>query len=308
MHMSQPEPFGAESTSGANASARRKLQNRLNQRAFRRRRAAAKADKVLVFELESDDASPKRRAPEEHELLRSSLQFSQQPKLSVDLPEAIESTCRPFQCVLKAQVGLLAEDLLSDEESSVIIAFEESFSEKMKPLYLTCRPTDDHILSLTYYNVFRALVINTLLLGLDPQRMHLATYPSPFVDSTAAYERHLPPHLRPTLLQQMVPHHPCFDVFPDPVLRDHAIARADVLSPDLFVMSLAGRVSCVEDVERSPARRGVMVWGSPEDVDSWELTEHFVMNWYWLVKGSQRLERSTNKRRIGRGEPPIYFT
>ena len=176
--------------------------------------------------------------------------------------------------------------------------------KNLKPADFNYRPGHDHLLSLTYYNVFRALVANTRLLGLDPYLMHTDAYPSPFVTGSK-HQRHLPPHLQPTNLQQTVPHHPCFDIFPDPVVRDHGIRSTNMLPPGLFCMTLAGRNTCVEN-ER-PKRRGLVVWGPPEDANSWEVTEEFVINWYWLVDGSATLQSSTNKWRGIRGEPAIYF-
>lgn len=50
------------------------------------------------------------------------------------------------------------------------------------------------------------------------------------------------------------------------------------------------------------AARGVLVWGDPWEVGSWEVSEGFWRKWGWLLKGCEEMIEATNRWRIGRGE------
>ena len=313
-------------TGRTNADTRRKLQNRLNQRAFRRRKAAEKASKVQVFDLDPTpplDTPEATASPQQRSSLRDCrescmplIEAPKQPKSvhdlcppgsvsNIGLPILTASWCRPFESIVKTQTQAIAPlcDALQEEDESTV-SFEESFLKNLKPKDFYRMPADDHLLSLMYYNVFRALTTNVRLLGLDTVLMHTDNYPSPFITGTAN-GRHIPPHLQPTLLQRTMPHHPCFDVFPDPVVRDQGIKNTHLLTHGKLCMTLAGRNTWFEN-DRS-RRSGLVIWGAPEDANSWEVTEGFVANWGWLVKGSLMLQYSTNKWRAVRGEPAIFF-
>lgn len=309
-------------------STRRILQNRLNQRAFRRRKAAEKAESLQVFDLDPAPAlvppgpatilqehstpakqelasSPSAGAPPQPNLQQ--FQHPQQPGLSLglDMPILTASWCKPFESSLSTQqIAHVPEYTSTTQERSTTVSFEESFLPNLKPTDFYRLPADDNLLSLMYYNVFRALVTNVRLLGLDTQLMHTDEYPSPFISGSASTQ-HVPPHLQPTLLQRAVPHHPCFDIFPDPVVRDQGIRNTHLLPHGTLCMTLAGRNTWFEN-ERS-RRSGLVVWGPPEDANSWEVTEGFVANWGWLVKGSLMLQYSTNRWRAVRAEPAIFF-
>jgi Domain of unknown function (DUF3425) len=307
-------------------STRRILQNRLNQRSFRRRKAAEKAERVQIFDLDPAPALAPSGATtilQDHptqakqELVSSLLaspppqsnlpQFPhpQQPDLGLDLPILTASWCRQFESFLSTQqIADVPEYTSTNQERSTTVSFEELFLKYLKQTDLYRLPADDSLLSLMYYNVFRALVTNVWLLGLDTQLMHTDDYPSPFISGSASTQ-HIPPHLQPTLLQRTVPHHPCFDIFPDPVVRDQGIRNTHLLPHGTLCMTLAGRNTWFEN-ERS-RRSGLVVWGPPEDSNSWEVTEGFVTNWGWLVKGSLMLQYSTNRWRAVRGEPAIFF-
>lgn len=165
----------------------------------------------------------------------------------------------------------------------------------------------DHLLNLMYYNVFRGLTKNIKQLRLDCRRMLLDDCPSPFV-SQGLDMSDVAPDFQPTLLQQTMPHHPCFDIFPDPVVRDNAIncwRNHQSAHQGRLCLTIAGRHTWHEiDI---PLRHGCVLWGEPDCVEGWEVTEGFVQDWSCLVKGAFRLEAATNSWRAIRGEPPIFF-
>lgn len=325
---------------GLNASARRKFRNRLNQRARRERLAVEKLKNVHILDVsippphtgEAFDGSkqgdtnfaggldlnatnldvPARLPNRDDGVLhrnRSSAIFMPRrcpPKIPALVSDV--SWCKPLEYfVTQHQIADLGEpeSLLTDQGESATTSFEKSFLRNLSASDLHRLPGDDHLLSLMYYNVFRALASNSRTLGLDTYAMHADNYPSPFITGSA-YNLSIPPHLQPTPLQRTVPHHPCFDIFPDPIVRDRGITHTHILPHGKLCMTLAGRNTWFENDRLR--RSGLIIWGPPENVDSWEMTEGFLESWKWLVQGSFLLQHSTNKWRAARGEPPIFFT
>ena len=318
-------PYGI-SVGHTSAITRRKLQNRSNQKAFRARKAAERSLKDHVFEVAPsftsassqlrevppstpvvglDNTAYVRIAGEQDQQAGDAPAGLLQPTTITRPSARYGSWCRPFAYFMAASHLVASQDEDStDKEDTEAITFEESFLKNLAPADLFCLPADDHLLSLMYYNVFRALASNARLLGCDTYEMHADDYPSPFIAGSIG-SLLIPPHLRPTELQLTCPHHPCFDIFPDPVVRDTGIMNSHMLPHGMLCMTLAGRNTWFHN-ERS-SRTGLVVWGSPEEASSWEVTEGFVASFGWLVVGSFMLECSTNRWRAKRNEAPIFF-
>jgi len=63
-----------------------------------------------------------------------------------------------------------------------------------------------------------------------------------------------------------------------------------------------------DEIEPAPEgsdRNGVIVWGEPWDVGSWELMEGFVRKWGFLLAGCEVLIEGSNRWRARRGEGPL---
>jgi hypothetical protein len=191
---------------------------------------------------------------------------------------------------------------------SQMIRFEELLAESVdsRRLYPL---SSDHLLSLIYCNVFRALVSNMRLLSLDLELMETDAYQSPFLELDTATctidVESLPPDLQPTLIQRTVPHHPRMDVFPDPVVRDNIILNQEKFDDYPFCMAVVGRDALPEN--DALQRAGMVVWAEPSRADGWEITEGFLAKWKWMLKGAERLESATNAWRRRRGLGPLAF-
>lgn len=118
----------------------------------------------------------------------------------------------------------------------------------------------------------------------------------------------LPPGLRPTQLQRSIPHHPMWDIFPDPVLRDNILQYGEDNVNDLeLCQDIFGDGSYVSD-EDTRDRTGLIAWGpDPGLTCAWEVTERFAKKWPWFLRNAKELEASTNAHRGMRGEEPIFF-
>ncbi|KAJ6084366.1 hypothetical protein N7486_011166 [Penicillium sp. IBT 16267x] len=143
--------------------------------------------------------------------------------------------------------------------------------------------TVDHLLSLIHFNVWRALLTNSGSMSLS----HVfSTFPSAKSYVTPSlFPSEIPPSLRPTSLQLSVSHEPSIDFFPLPRLRDNLI----LLGNSLFTMStfcrdMLGTLFQNHGIDNCD-RKGLIVWGDPWNVNSWECTPGFLMEWGWLLDG-----------------------
>ncbi|KAF2684930.1 hypothetical protein K458DRAFT_487172 [Lentithecium fluviatile CBS 122367] len=164
---------------------------------------------------------------------------------------------------------------------------------------ITLRP------SLSQVNFIRALWTNVEVLGISSGQMSDDDAPSPFnspdtnqAEASTTLASRLPVGLRPTDLQRVTLHHPWIDLLPIPEIRDNLFRRGfDFFDEEELCHDMRGRV------HQDP---GVLVWRDPWDPSGWEVTESFVRSWGWAVIGCWDLFHSTNKWRAQRGEKPLF--
>jgi hypothetical protein len=63
--------------------------------------------------------------------------------------------------------------------------------------------------------------------------------------------------------------------------------------------------SYVDTDEVTSGRNGLIIWGEPHDMQSWEATPGFLAKWSWAVEGCDELVKISNHWRMRRGEEPI---
>ncbi|TVY26012.1 hypothetical protein LHYA1_G005486 [Lachnellula hyalina] len=255
---------------------RRKLQNRLNQRAKRRRAQARPQESAATGEME-------------------------------------EGYDISMEVTLIQRSGRGSNICMEPRKRKWVISASD-FASFLHPK--TTLSLDHKLLTLMHFNLVRALTRITLLLGVDPDDMHL-DIESPFHSTASSLSiSELPPSLRPTEMQLTVPHHPEIDIFPFPRIRDNMIAAIDVLDDMELCQDIAFGVD-----DRSGERRGVdqgdcaeidhsrrtglIVWGDPWLQSSWEVDQEFAKKYKGLFEGCEELIRSTNFWREKRGESPL---
>jgi hypothetical protein len=215
-------------------------------------------------------------------------------------PASVEH-CRYREDMLKHRLAMAAQD-------GHFAKFGQVVSEYVK-CDMAYRLPADHLLSLIYYNVFRAFASNIERLGLTFERMCLDEYQSKFptMPPDDPSLQLLPPDLRPTQLQRRIPHHPMWDIFPSPVLRDNVLMYGeDSFDDTQLCFEILGDGSLISEEETSE-RAGLIAWSDPAQASGWEVTEKFAKNWPWFLKGARELELSTNRWRAARMEDPIFF-
>lgn len=97
----------------------------------------------------------------------------------------------------------------------------------------------------------------------------------------------IPPDLRPTFIQQSLPHHPCHDLIPWASFRTNVIRSSSMNSPlidedDLCLDMLSGGIRCWGSTMGSMHGRGQ---GAPWDSRSWEAMPWFLEKWKLLLSG-----------------------
>ncbi|GIK05305.1 hypothetical protein Aspvir_009411 [Aspergillus viridinutans] len=257
---------------------RRKLQNRLNQRARRQRQRTANANSQL---------DQQRQIPPE-------------PSDQVDLVLQVLSTTH-----ILGPTAHNARRTFQQLET-ILMALGNCISGS---------PVADLRLGVTRLNVMRALHVNLEVLGYRPgeitedaQSAFTIQGPSRLPGRSTS-EVKLPPALKPTAIQRTVPHHPWLDLIPFPYMRDTLILTQDFIDEEQLCHDLCGQgESAVQHPGRGAGigETGILVWKDPWDSSGWEVTETFLRVWGWTVRDCWDLFRSTNAWRSRRGERPLF--
>ncbi|RDW95003.1 hypothetical protein BP5796_00766 [Coleophoma crateriformis] len=262
-------------TGRADRATRRKIQNRLSQRARREHKSRATHPQATRGSAPVD--GPKgvtgvlkvRNDSIVRYFISDRHLGSELNPQSSQLPMALQNPTAGLPAV-EQQVAhwmlyWLHKAPIDDSNRGALIHLEYTLSA---PETLCVLPAD-HLLTLVHYNVLRAFVSNALCLGLDPKRICFELS-SPFTSSDHRTIRPPPPALYPTALQQTRAHHPFIDIFPSATARDNVLSAAgdsfdeDEMWRDLFgTRFLRGNVGVKENV-------GLVVWGDPWRVESWE--------------------------------------
>lgn len=177
-----------------------------------------------------------------------------------------------------------------------------------RPFYFPLSP--DYLLTLVHFNVFRALLTNMTILSLpcflscEEPTTTIASLSAPLLEPIIQPEKTIPPTLVPTQLQRSIPHEAWIDLFPLPALRDNLMRLRGTIDDCDLCDDVLGTMYD-EEVSRHDERDGLIVWGEPWDVYSWELMEGFVRKWSCVLVDCEELIESTNRWRAKRGEEPL---
>ncbi|KAI9930421.1 hypothetical protein ASPWEDRAFT_26949 [Aspergillus wentii DTO 134E9] len=299
---------------------RKRIQNRLNQRArrFRNREENAPVNsKARLYQVHrwrvEDGASHSHATQGWSSKPRSELRRNSEQSIS-------EPAGPPALCIS--------------------VLFSDQSLETRFPL------PADQLLHLINYNVFRALYMNKAILGQVamslkpghevPETFHGANsvvFPEysvilPLEEPVASS---LPACLAPTESQMSLIHSTWIDLLPFPKMRENLINWGTCFDHAEFVKDLIGNLldernfyspwfpqksagagkltlSNEEDDEVTATRNGLIIWGEPYKMESWEATPGFLKKWTWAVEGCEGLIVSSNRWRIMRGEDPMQLS
>ncbi|KAJ4247803.1 hypothetical protein NW762_013012 [Fusarium torreyae] len=257
------------------AASRRRLQNRLNVRAYRRRKA-------LKSNQESQESSPNIKT-------EAQIPCWDEKQQTVSLrPASLVSQMKKYRGSIIP--NSYASGLARRPQEGIIF-----------PL------SSDHLIILLQFNVLRACLANHELIAplgsaavaeCESAAEHVVSYPiNPGL---------VPPSLLPTALQSTIPHEGWADIIPHPVWRDNILLALGQFDEDALWSDVMGGL--FEGFPESEVEhRGVIAWDPPWDASGWELSEGFVRRWGWSLKGCEDLLEVTNKWRRKRGDAPIVY-
>ncbi|KAK6526196.1 hypothetical protein TWF281_011231 [Arthrobotrys megalospora] len=169
-------------------------------------------------------------------------------------------------------------------------------------------PNPRDLPSLSRLNAFDALARNSLLLCIPYEFLETDEFSSPFnyygpLEESSSTRLSLPKDLSPTILQKNIIHHSWLDLFPFPSLRDNILLG--ILSGQLDEDQLCDEICCDLlnlDAESVPS---LMVWGDSWDSKGWEFSESFFHKWGVLLQGCPEVFQATNYWREERGDARV---
>ncbi|KAJ5923386.1 hypothetical protein N7454_008631 [Penicillium verhagenii] len=200
----------------------------------------------------------------------------------------------------------------------------------------------DQLLHLIQFNAYRGLYKNKALLGRttislspgrDPQRFD-ESFPTFSVVLPRASDVIVPGSLAPTQSQMQMIHSTWINTIPFPAMRDNLIKWEGSFNHAEFAMDVVGYLmdsilfpqpegsfvtelanegqSVIEEVDQDDEitahRNGIIIWGEPHRIDSWEATPGFLRKYAWAMQGCDELIESSNRWRRVRGEEPLRYS
>ncbi|KAK4085543.1 uncharacterized protein Triagg1_533 [Trichoderma aggressivum f. europaeum] len=295
--------------------ARRKLQNRLNQRAHRSRARDRRVD---------DTGQPYRVHRWRIDDGRDDIPYIKPRALPSDSTSVpVEDKSAPSNQLVVPSRELVPHGAL------VSVSTTTPGRASAPWLGLSYCLLSDHLLHLIHFNVLRGLSYNKKVIKPNAfiectgsATAQLKKILPHIPEATSLVQIRLPESLAPTKLQMSCPHSNWIDVFPFPKMRDNLIRWENYFSHAEFLTDLLGNlINCMtapppktthsllgsrgEDEDVPTDRRGLILWGEPFHKDSWEVTPGFLRKWSWAVDGCGELLESTNRWRKTRGETPL---
>lgn len=267
---------------------RRRIQNRLNQRAFRERQRAGGTARQYRPRSASTHTSP-IASPKEHSEADDDSEEDSDEESEDDSDED--------------------DDDQEAGSSPPMTASNRTTSSNTSAGNNTANQPWDELARTINRNFMQAAVTNAQTLGLD-----LAALRSGSVVATPKpCSSNIPATLTPIELQQKFPHDPIIDVIPHPrlrynILRAFATKQIDATQFNAYLR----RSGAMTMMQGEPRRGGLVVWSSqspdltPSSLLAWELSEAFVLLYgRVLLEGCEDFIATTNVWRNRRGERPF---
>lgn len=153
------------------------------------------------------------------------------------------------------------------------------------------------LLPVTQWNIIRAMSTNAITMGLNTALL-AEDILSPF-NTSSPTTTNLPPSLQPTDLQKRIIHHPWIDLFAVSSIRDALLRNLHLYSEDELCHDLFGSSGdCSQPT-------GLLIWGEPWDSFAYEISDEMLRKWGWLWSGCTEALQSTNYWRLQRGEETL---
>lgn len=271
---------------------RRRIQNRLNQRAFRERQRTGETKSVSPPKQAQSDDDEKKKDSEGDDDDEDDDDDDNEDSSSEDEDDDDDDDDAEQSNPGSPPPGPAARPHFNGQVSRAACTPATSLPSTDNPW--------DELAQLINRNFMQAVSANAQRLGLSTTALRAGTATSTPRLRNAA---NLPPTLKPVEVQHQLPHDPLIDTIPHSRLRFNilrAIATGN-LDASRFSASLR-RSGAVINVQGEARRSGLIVWNFPEQLASWELSEGFVMVFGFLLEGCEDFIAATNVWRSRRGE------
>ncbi|KAF7547594.1 hypothetical protein G7Z17_g7636 [Cylindrodendrum hubeiense] len=279
---------GDDWTGLASAAERRRRQNRLSQRTYRKKRH----QKRLALN-EASEPGPEAADPTAGDVCALSSRVEQ----AATAPGHLEVPDTPLNALpiflLVRNSPRLHDDVLQ-------------FLQKATAHWSINLPVARDLPGLSRLNAFDALARNAQLLHIPYEFLKsdkfssLFNYHGPEPPSTAQL---LPASLHPTSLQRKVTHQSWLDLFPFPGLRDNVLRGFQ--EKRLNEEHLRYELCCDLVNFETESVSLLLVWGDSWDARGWEFTPAFFQKWGFLLQGCPEALQTTNYWREKRGAMKI---
>ncbi|TFB02415.1 hypothetical protein CCMA1212_005689 [Trichoderma ghanense] len=265
-----------------NPDLRRRVQNRLNQRAYRLRRRrmldipdktrgrAANETTSAAQCLDQDDAFSPATGTRSGRCLAPAGDTDHSERL--DIPEERLANRSP-----NMDARIKPAPWYTDPAAVAAQFRALKLGRHAKP-----PPSNDHLLCIMQFNVMRAFGIITSMIGLSPTDLLEDDTPSPFSSrepslarESSAHLSHqvpLPGSLSPTSLQRSVPHHPWIDILPFPQMRDNLLRleAGSSTASEKHQYDADSLCHWMIGLDTGQKESGLILWGEPWDIAAWE--------------------------------------
>uniref|UniRef100_A0A0B7KSD8 BZIP domain-containing protein n=1 Tax=Bionectria ochroleuca TaxID=29856 RepID=A0A0B7KSD8_BIOOC len=304
---------------------RKKLQNRLNQRARRQR---------IKDQEDTDTKTQKNPFRIERWRLDSGLGLSMQTSRPLVLTSDTAANDRQALDHGTTQPLQPQTTRVRRIPSRALLSLEPEVVHDPGPSL----PADHTLIHLITHNACRGLMHNRSVLRAMASYISAVQDPPLLPDFAIGCEtvvlrpthRTMPIDLLPTQLQMNSPHPTWMDALPFPEIRDNLIRRQYLFNHRHFLEDLVGdrvylhplpaqsqrgpvstpssqQYRQQDDSQSAQDGKGLILWGEPHLKENWEATAHFLIKWSWAVEGCRELVDIANKWRTTRGEHSLQI-
>ncbi|KAJ5091785.1 hypothetical protein NUU61_006655 [Penicillium alfredii] len=255
---------------------RRKLQNRLNQRASRKRRALQnekenKDHRKWIVYIEKAECHP---AVTQGIAKKNATQSSQAPPTQRHCTDEL-SFCAARR-TLRYEFWYQLEARVLDAAINLV----------QSPALLP---------AVMQYNIIWAMLTNATSMGITKDLLD-EDIASQFNIPGPMKTLHLPPSLVPTPSQKTIIHHPWIDLIPIPSFRNALLSKMESYDEEDMCRDFYGTPS---------EEGGLVVWGESWDPRAYEISERVARKFGWIFRECPEILQSTNYWRERREERPL---
>ncbi|KAI0837429.1 hypothetical protein F5Y06DRAFT_89329 [Hypoxylon sp. FL0890] len=316
----------------SNAAERRRRQNRLHQRAWRRKKTQQTPGGHSQTNETADYGLHGPWEPSEQDADNSLMQVMDLLRASSCRPVQLYQQLKPFSYweMLESQLEAINEangvprhsyanhdqysHLMNGPNSSSrgrrqvippMIPYIDSIDQlhTNTPDFFFPLSADHRLIVLIQYNVLRAFMTNLSILSYL-HRLPLECGAALNIEYISSAPENIPPSLESTQVQRQIAHDVWMDTFPWASMRDNLVLnRGKYDADDLCIDLMGGLYEGFNEVEKT----GLIVWGEPWSETGWEVSERFAIKWSFLLKGCHTLVESTNRWREARGEERLII-